>query len=462
MSNDDPSKTIPAVDLMRQDWAVVAPLMGGTRAMRAAAELLPQYPAEETDSYEQRLSLSTLLPAYAETVNNMTSRVFAEPMQLGDDVPTLIAAMCDDINQAGNDLNAWAVEWFRSGLSHGLCHAFVEHPRADAVETLADEQALGVRPYVVMVRPEQVLGWRAEGGKLTQIRYQESIEEPDGEFGVKYVEQIRVMEPGSWRTYRKPEKGGQWVLHDDGVTSLSYIPWVTFYSGRTGLMTAKPPLLELAHLNVKHWQSQSDQDNLLHVARVPLLFIFTNDEQFKLSISSGTATRMQEGGDAKYVEHSGAAIEAGRQSLQDLIDEMRLAGAKLLQKDKQQTKTATQAAEEAAQELSPIARMAGHFADCLAQILQILADYTGQGDGGSVEMRGNFDIDFIPEIAVPQLIAMANAGKLSDETLFSEMQRRNIISAEHTWQDEQARIAAQGPELGALGVDDGNGERATG
>lgn len=460
MSND-PSKTIPAVDAMRADWAVVAPLMGGTRAMRAAGEqLLPRYPAEEQDSYDLRLSLSTLLPAYAETVGSMTSRVFAEPLQLGDDVPAAIAALADDIDMAGNDLNAWAVEWFRVGLSHGLCHAFVEYPRADSVETLADEQALGVRPYVVMVKPEQVLGWRAEGGKLLQVRYLESIEVPAGEFGVEFVDQIRVLEPGSWRTYRKPEKGGQWVLFDEGQTSLSYIPWVTFYSGRAGLMMAKPPLLELAHLNVKHWQSQSDQDNLLHVARVPLLFIFTNDEQFKLTVSSGTATRMPEGGDAKFVEHGGAAIEAGRQSLLDLIDEMRLAGAKLLQKDKQQTKTATQAAEEAAQELSPIARMANHFADCLAQILQILADYTGQGDGGSVEMRGNFDLDFIPEIAVPQLIAMANAGKLSDETLFSEMQRRNIISAEHTWQDEQDKLASQGPELGTVGVDDGERERA--
>lgn len=458
MSNDDPSKTIPAVDLMRQDWAVVAPLMGGTRAMRATPELLPQFPAEDDTSYQQRLSLSTLLPAYAETVGNMTSRVFAEPLQLGDDVPAPIVELCKDIDMAGNDMNAWAVEWFRSGLSHGLVHALVEYPRADAVETLADEMALGVRPYVVTVKAEQVLGWRSDGGRLVQVRYLESIEIPDGEFGIKYVDQVRVLEPGSWRTYRKPEKGGTWVLHEEGQTSLDYIPWVTFYTGRTSLMMARPPLLELAHLNVKHWQSQSDQDNLLHVARVPLLFTFTNDEQFQLKISSGTATRMPEGGDAKYVEHSGAAIEAGRQSLQDLIDEMRMAGAKLLQKDKQAVKTATQAEEEAAQELSPLARMSGHFADCLAQILQILADYTGQGGGGSVEMRGNFDMDFIPEIAVPQLIAMANAGKLSDETLFSEMQRRNIISAEHTWADEQEKIASQGPDVGTVGIDDGNGQ----
>jgi hypothetical protein len=147
---------------------------------------------------------------------------------------------------------------------------------------------------------------------------------------------------------------------------------VTFYTGRTGPMTAKPPLLELAHLNVKHWQSQSDQDNLLHVARVPLLFVFTDNEEFQLTISSASATRMPKDGNAKYVEHTGAAITAGRDSLNDLVDDMRMAGAKLLQKDKQAVKTAAQANEEAAQELSPLARLAGQFGDCIAQLLQIL------------------------------------------------------------------------------------------
>lgn len=168
-----------------------------------------------------------------------------------------------------------------------------------------------------------------------QVRYMESVEVADGEFGVKCVDQVRVLEPGSWRTYRKPENGGAWVQEGQGSTNLTYIPWVTFYTGRTGPMTAKPPLLELAHLNVKHWQSQSDQDNLLHVARVPLLFVFTDNEEFQLTISSASATRMPKDGNAKYVEHTGAAITAGRDSLNDLVDDMRMAGAKLLQKDKQ-------------------------------------------------------------------------------------------------------------------------------
>ena len=83
-------------------------------------------------------------------------------------------------------------------------------------------------------------------------------------------------------------------------------------------------------------------------------------------------------------------------------------------------------------------------------MLQILADYGELGDGGHVEMRGNFDSDFAPEVSLPNLISMANSGKLSDETLYSEMQRRGVISDELDWEDEKARIEEQGPALGAI------------
>ena len=166
MSND-PSATLPAVERMRAYWAVVAPLIDGTQAMRDQGEtLLPKYPAEEQASYNQRLALSTLLPAYSETVANNTSRVFAEPLQLGDDVSEAIVSLCGDFDMSGNDINNWSARTFELGLGFGLCHAFIDHQPAGDVRNRAEEKAAGGRPYAVLVHPEQLRGWRDEAGQL--------------------------------------------------------------------------------------------------------------------------------------------------------------------------------------------------------------------------------------------------------------------------------------------------------
>lgn len=465
MSSDDPSKTLPAVDAMREDWAIVDPLMGGTRAMREAGEqLLPKWPKEEGEDYRNRLSLSTLFPAYRETVKNNTGRVFAEPIVLGDDVPPAIVDFTEDFDRQGNNLQVWAKSFFTQALSHGLCHALAEYPNikpsgdTEQLVTLADAQAAKARPYAIMIRPQQVLGWRVSnnGGEhiLTQFRYMESVEEEDGLFGIKCINQIRVLIPGAWMTFReKADDKGQktWQLYEEGKTSLSHISLTTLYTDRTGYMTAKPPLLELAYLNAKHWQSQSDQDNILHVARVPMLAISgIDDDTWELKVGTASATKLPKDGDMKWVEHTGASIEAGRTSLIDIEDQMRVAGAKLLQKETKSVKTATQAEEEAAQEMSPLQTMASGLEDALDQILQHFAELSGLPEGGHVQVQGNFDIDFAPETTLPLLLNMASQGRLSDETLFSEMQRRNVVSSDISWEEEAAKIAEQGPALGAL------------
>ena len=56
-------------------------------------------------------------------------------------------------------------------------------------------------------------------------------------------------------------------------------------------MRGSPPLLNLALLNIKHWQSQSEQDNILHVARVPILSVYGLAEGQELTIGSSSAMR---------------------------------------------------------------------------------------------------------------------------------------------------------------------------
>lgn len=187
--------------------------------------------------------------------------------------------------------------------------------------TKAAEDAAGVRPYLVHIKPGQVLGWRTMKGSngaevLAMLCFMECVEQPDGEFGTASVEQIRVLIPGAWATYRKGvgQQKDEWLLREQGGTSLSFIPLVTFYNKRTGFMTATPPLIDLADLSIKHWQSSSDQDSILHTARVPILAISGMSDDDKVEIGAKSYLRLPHGATAAYVEHTGAAIEAGRVS----------------------------------------------------------------------------------------------------------------------------------------------------
>jgi hypothetical protein len=439
----DPSKVSTQVSAMQGYWSVISPLLGGTKSMReAGTAVLPQFPKEDTTSYDIRKNQSTLLPVFNETVKNMLGRVFAEPIQLGDDVPEEIKAQAENIDLQGNRIEQWCVDWFKIAMERGLCSVLIDCPQAKDIKTKADEKKAGIRPYAIIIQPTQWLGFKSKkvNGvvQLTQFRYMESVEEDSGDFDTQLVQQVRVLECGKWTTYRKNDKG-EWYQNDTGITKLAYIPLVTFYTKRTGFMTAVPPLMDVAYLNIKHYQSQSDQDNLLHVARVPILATIGADDTKQLSIGSNSVLSLPMGGDGKYIEHSGKAIEAGRDSLKDLVMDMIMSGAKLLQKDRQANKTVNQVEEEVAESTSPLQMMAENFEDAIDQVLHIFSDWQNLGEAGHTEVRGNFSDD-AQGVDKDFLLAMCIAGCLSKQTLFSEIQRRGIISDEYTWEKEKPNL----------------------
>ena len=264
----------PEVAAMAANWPVAEALLGGTSAMRASGTAyLPKWPNEEDASYGTRLSVATLFPAFGRTIGVMSGKPFSKQLTLAEDVPAKIKDWCDDADQQGNNLHSFSAVVMAEALGYGICGVLVDYPQVgENVKTLEQERALGVRPYLVFVRHAQILGWQSErvGGvtRLIQLRIAETKEVPDGEFGVKQEPRVRVLTPGTWSVYMPgAKKEDDWTLESSGTTTLDAIPFVPFYGKKLGFMCGVSPLLDLAHLNVKHWQSQSDQDTILHVAR---------------------------------------------------------------------------------------------------------------------------------------------------------------------------------------------------
>lgn len=444
-----------AVKEMAANWPIIDALMGGTAAMRRAGRsFLPQWPNEEDASYNQRLATATLFPAFSRTVGVMAGKPFSKQVTLGENTPERIVELCQDIDGEGRSLHVFAADLMQEAVSFGFGGILVDFTRTEGqARTQADEKAMGARPYWVHIKHGQILGWRT--GKvagvtaLTQLRLAETAEVDDGEFGTKAVNRVRVLTPGAWELYEETTGGYQRI--DGGTTTLQAIPFVPVYGRRVAYMMGKPPLIDLAHLNVKHWQSQSDQDTILHVARVPILATIGADEA-TITVGASAAVKLPPGAEMMYVEHTGAAIDAGAKSLEALEAQMIQTGAELLVAQPGE-RSATEAEIDAEANKSELQRIVETFEDSIDQALQFTADWLNLPEGGSVSLFKDFAASSLSEATAALLLQLQQGGVITKRTLIREQQRRGIIAPDVVPEDELEAVKEEGPSLGSIGDD---------
>ena len=443
---------------MWPEWAMIERLRGGTAVMRAAGEAyLPRWPAEEPDAYRARIGSSFLFNAFEHTVESLTGAPFSEPLKLNDDIPDVIRANLDDADMEGRDLHNFARETFLAGLSYGHAFILVDYPTTTGAKTQADLKIAGARPFLQLIHPQQVLYWHASlvKGVMTadEVRIWELQDDQAGMFSEIPIMRVRVLKPDSFEVWEAQVVSGNkpatWALVEEGPNTLGRIPLVPFYAKRTGFYTSRPPLLDLAYLNVEHWQSASDQRHILHTARVPILGMFTDDETEGLTIGASSAVKLTKGSDMRWVETQGHAIAAGRQDLLDLEDRMRQIGASLIEVNTARM-TATGEVAQESREQSKLGAIAQGLEDALNTALYLWAQWIGLDSGGTVEIFRDFGIDGTTATDQQTLLAAAGAHLISNQTFFEEMQRRGTLTNDVDWTAEQERIAQEGPALGTL------------
>jgi len=324
--------------------------------------------------------------------------VFKDNPELGEDVPEQIAKDLENVDLAGSHFDVFAKELFTDAFEG---HAFIlvdMQPKLPDGATLADERASGRRPFWVKYKANQALNWRTEtiNGEtvLTQITFEEKTTEPKGEFGQEEICRYRVFRlfegRVTWELYRKVtgDQGEDKIISEaKGLTTLDRIPVAVVYGNRTGMLKSTPPLLDLAYLNIAHWQEYSDYRNILHVAQVPILVRKgATQEQQTVEVGVGSTVDVPTDGDLQWCEHTGKAIESGRTELQDLEQRMALMGLSMLAQKTDSNVTATEIRANNLQESSDLSTMARSLQDALEEALGFHAAYYGEKDGGSVEL----------------------------------------------------------------------------
>jgi hypothetical protein len=469
--------TSAAYDLMAPRWDLIDTILEGTEAMRAAGnKYMPQHPEETTKNYNVRLERATLVNQTEQTLDELVGKAFDKPPVLSEKAPEPIVEFSDDVDTLGTGLASFCQNWFRSGTAKAFCHVLVDFTKArpatpDKPRTLDDDRKENLRPYWVLVQPEDLIfaASKIENGRevLTQVRIKECVVEQDG-FLEKVVERIRVLYPDHyelWEFRKQRGKKTQWVVIETGPMALGYIPLVTFYTDREGLMIGKPPLQDLAFLNVAHWQSSSDQRNVLTVARFPMLAasgaMDAEDADSPMTVGPNKWLFMPDPqGKFYYVEHSGAAIEAGRNDLKDLEDQMANYGAAFLKK-RPGDLTATERSLDSAEGASLLQTFAVSFVHAVNQALEITCDWlkVTETDEAVVAMdiKALATGDDSP-IEVETLREMRKNKDISRVAFLTEMIRRRVLPAEFDIEEDADLLEEEAPDPALTGMLDPNGE----
>jgi len=173
-----------------EDWQVMAAVTHGTSYLRdQSATYLPQEPREDDDAYEARVARSVLSPYTNRLIETAAGAVLRKPINIEGD--PYWDDFADNVDGIGSSINEYARRALVSSLTYGHSAILVDYPAAAGAMNLAQERAMGRRPYFVHVDAPQIWGWRKELGtnRLLQVRIHDYDVRPLNDFGEEQVEQ---------------------------------------------------------------------------------------------------------------------------------------------------------------------------------------------------------------------------------------------------------------------------------
>jgi hypothetical protein len=461
----------PALAGMLPELCMIDTLLQGTNALRAAKrDYLPQHEYETNKAYERRVKQSFLDNFTLRTLNTLVGKALKEPPAPSNDMTEKLVEFLDNVDGSGTGLVPFARGYFRDGVKSAVSYLFVDTPVRIEGETAT--LASQTQPVWRMIPGRDMLDYRegptAHGIKPTMIRFRDDIIEDDGKFGSRLVERVKVVKGDSWELWelQTGPRGGnpKWVMVQDGALDLGYVTVVPFYTDKTGPGEGRSQLADLAHMNVRHWQSNSDQINILTVVRFPIFAASGVRDDPTPQVEDLTQPQVVVGPnkflsspDAQskfyWVEHTGAAIDSGTKELERLENGMASYGAEFLKKGTQGPETASGRVLDAGEAISPLQSWGLDFKDALMLALTYTAEAMGLKDADvTIDFEVESDVDMADSAELTTLDSTRTRKDISRRAYLEELKRRGVLTDDYDIDADEEEIAGEPPPPG-MGLD---------
>lgn len=463
-----PNTTHEEYDEHYPEWEVMEDVLKGEDEIhKQGKKYLPQLSGQTIDEYNSYVMRAPFYNATARTVDGLVGMIFRK-------APTIVAPagmenIVNDMTLDNTGLDELAEQITRELVGIGRMGILVEYPKVEqAPATLAEFAQQNLRPYVTKYEAEQIINWRMERinnvMQPVMIALQEEILEYVNEFESEEIEQIRVLllREGVYmqEVYReiKNQRGDkEWVVVETIVPTMrgqtiSAIPFICMNARGVYMSPEKPPMYDLATLNLSHYRTTADLEHGAHFTGLPTAVVsgYTKEnENDVFRIGSSSAWIFPDpSANAKYLEFTGQGLDTLRNIKKDKEDNLAILGARMLAPEKKQSEAADTVRMRHAGDGAILSAITNAVSQGLNKALQIIADWEGT-QPATISLNEDYLDSPLNAQDLQALVQAWQQGAISDQTLFYNLKVGEVMDEYTTFEEEQARIANQPPRLSA-------------
>jgi hypothetical protein len=431
----------------------------GTKIRSDRATLYLPKAVKERNEYFFRLRMSRFVNFYRPAIRGFSGLL--NEFSFVDASPSFLEFV-NNVDLRGNSFAAFMALADQLVLRDGFCGILVNFPKqptddngTPVIQTAEQEQMYRMRPFLKLIPRAAIPNWDhsyTDDGKfdLDYVTIARSSVVADGRFGKTRIPEYEVWEPGGVQVYQEHrDRQGHKSLElvSEVPVSLNRIPLVLYASVGSSIdflegadldpsdvFSSYPPLYDLALLNIDHYQERSDYRTVRYKCNMPvpvrtgLLGQFYPDptQLPPMILGPNTALDLPIGGDFKFAEPSGVAIEATRQAILDieaaiLRESLDFFGGNTTQQ------TATEAMLRSSQTRASLPLLAEAKESATQQILELWAEWMQEDQGGTISVdRSLLAIPLSPQ-AMQVFSSMVSLGQLDTGTFLRILQEGKAI-----------------------------------
>jgi hypothetical protein len=461
----------PDYERLAPKWQRCRDVIAGQDAIHAAGTAyLPMLVDELPAEYNKRVARTPFFNASFRTVSSFVGMMFRKPPSL--EVSDKLKLLLDDVTMSGVSFDDMVQDAAFEDFEVSRLGVLVDYPKWQAVAgdktlTLAQAEALGLRPSMQLYKAEAIRNWehRRINNRtvLSQVRLAEVERIVKSEFEFDDRNRIKVLdlhpETNLYRVRVFDEETEAQVGEDvypllDGKP-MTEIPFYFIGPDGTDDRADDPVLIDLFDHNIKHYQVSADYEHACHMTALPTPWVtgykndFDEDGNVKPAsfyIGSTTAWVFPDSNtQVGFLEFTGAGIEALKNNLDSKKEEMASIGARAIAPEKSGVEASSTLVIRNTGENSVLSAVAIAISRGFTKALNTFARWAGD----NTPCVFNINRDFIPfsidPTAITAWIALVQGSYMDSESLFNLLKRGDLIEPGKTFEEMQAIIDANPP-----------------